>query len=272
MLVSFHEYERELIAERVKDKMSAARKRGMYVGSIPPLGYHVKNKRLVVDEREAERVREIFDLYSQGLSPHEVAQEINRRGWRTKEWVSRKGNRFGGKPFDKYHLARILHNVTYVAKIEYEGEVYDGEHEAIVDEDLWRRVHAKLLERSVGHRIRQRSDATLRGLLRCKACAASMTPSFSTKGSRRYQYYRCVRANRRGAETCPSKSLPAAEIEGFVVDELAKYLKRRRLTDAVESLTNGQRSAVVRRWVEKVVYDGEKERIAITFREPEEIA
>jgi len=168
-------------------------------------------------------VRAIFSLYleHQGLLP--VLQELERRGWLNKRWTTRKGTERGGKPFTKSSLHKLLTNVTYAGKIRYKSEIHGGEHAAIVDADLWQRVQALLARngRTGGAPVRNQFGALLKGLLRCVPCGSAMTPSHTTRqGRKRYRYYVCSAAQKRGWHTCPSKSVPAGEIERFVVERI----------------------------------------------------
>lgn len=233
ILLSFAQFEREIISERTRDKMSAARKKGKWVGGMPVLGYDVDpaTKRLVVNRREAEQVRAIFDLYVKNESLQGTVREMNRQGWTTKRWTTKTGCERGGRPFDKTRLANLLTNVTYVGNVNHRGTIYPGEHEAIVDEAVWERVH-KLMRRngSAGGRAsRNKYGALLRGLLWCAPCEAAMIHSFTRKGQRRYRYYVCGRAQRQGWQTCPTKSIPAPEVERFVVDQVRRIGTDRKL-------------------------------------------
>jgi site-specific DNA recombinase len=133
VLLSFAQFEREMISERTRDKIAAARRKGKWSGGMPVLGYTVNETKLVVDKREAEIVRQIFDLYLEKQSLLAVVQELQRRGWRTKRWTTRKGRARGGRPFDKGSLYHLLTNSVYVGKVRYKDEVHGGEHKAIVD-------------------------------------------------------------------------------------------------------------------------------------------
>ena len=225
VLFSFAQFEREIISERTRDKIAAARRKGKWSGGLPLLGYNVAATKLVVDPEEAERVRQIFDLYltSDGLIP--VVEELTRRGWRTKRWTTKKGIERGGRPFDKNGLWHLLTNVTYVGKVRYKHEVHSGEHQAIVNSTVWERVQTKLQHnsRTGGTAIRNKFGALLKGLLHCAPCQCAMTPSHSTRdGNKRYRYYVCAAAQKRGWKTCPTRSVPAGEIEQFVVDQIKR--------------------------------------------------
>ncbi|MBD3334313.1 MAG: recombinase family protein [Candidatus Eisenbacteria bacterium] len=224
MLLSFAQFEREIIAERTRDKMSAARRKGKWVGGMPVLGYDVDpaGGRLVVNEEEAARVRAIFDIYLEKESLLETVRELERRGWTTKRWTTKRGRKRGGATFEKGSLVRLVTNHVYTGQVCHRGTVYPGEHEAIVDEAVWRQTQ-KLLERNGtagGRASRNKYGALLRGLLWCAPCETAMRHSYTKKGERQYRYYVCGRAQKEGWAACPTKSIPAGEIERFVVDRI----------------------------------------------------
>jgi site-specific DNA recombinase len=222
VLLSFAQFEREMISERTRDKIAATRRKGKWSGGIPLLGYDVANTRLVVNDDEAERVRQIFGLYIELGSLLPVVQELAHRGWTTKPWTTKKGIRRGGLPITKGRLYQMLTNVTYIGKIRYKTEVHEGEHEAIVNEQVFHRVQATLHANGVVGSAdkRNKHGALLRGLLRCASCNCGMTHTFTVKGQRRYRYYVCNHAQQNGRATCPAPSVPAGDIEAFVPNEI----------------------------------------------------
>ena len=135
ILLSFAQFEREIIAERTRDKMAATRRKGKWAGGIPVLGYDVdaRLKRLVINTEEAERVRAIFALYLEHGALLPVVRELDRRGWRNKVWVTRKGQTRGGRAFTKTRLQELLTNVVYFGQVRYRGELFAGEQEALID-------------------------------------------------------------------------------------------------------------------------------------------
>src|SRR5262249_19381622 len=143
-------------------------------------------------------------------------------------WLTKKGRTVGGHAFDKMKLHRLLTNVTYIGKVSHHGQVYEGEHRAIVPTDLFAQVR-KVLDRNRqthGAATRNRYGALLRGILRCAPCQCSMGHTYSCKhGRKRYRYYVCLAAQKRGWSECPSKSVPAAEIERFVIDRIRGIAK-----------------------------------------------
>jgi site-specific DNA recombinase len=170
ILLSFAQFEREIISERTRDKIAAARRKGKWMGGKPLLGYDLHlapgGAKLVVNEDEAARVRTIFDEYIQRQSLIRTVQALNERGWKTKRWTTRKGHECGGQPFDKTSLFRLLSNVVYRGKVRYKDEVHAGEHEAIIDEDIWTRVQQMLRSngRTGGMHVRNKYGALLKGL------------------------------------------------------------------------------------------------------------
>jgi site-specific DNA recombinase len=225
VLLSFAQFEREIIAERTRDKVAATRRKGKWAGGTPLLGFDLdpRGGRLLVNDEEAERVRAIFALYLEHRTLLPVVQELERRGWVGKRWQTRKGRTRGGRPFTKTSLYRLLTNVVYAGKVRYKDEVHTGEQPALIDNETFQRVQALLRCHgpAVGPPSRHRFSSLLQGLLHCRPCACAMTPAHSTRqGHQRYRYYTCVNAQKRGWRTCPSKSIPAAQIEQLVVGQI----------------------------------------------------
>ncbi|HMF17516.1 MAG TPA: recombinase family protein [Gemmataceae bacterium] len=269
VLLSFAQFEREIISERTRDKIAAARRKGKWVGGQPILGYDVDGHgpRLVVNEEEAVRVRAIFALYleQQGLTG--VVQELARRGWRNKRWQTRKGHERGGKPFSKTSLHHLLTNVLYAGKIPYKKEVHEGEHAAIVDPQTWQQVQDVLRRQdpTKGSKLRLPSVALLKGILYCRPCGCALTPTQACKnGSKRYRYYVCLNALRHGPKACPARSVGAAAIEKFVVERIQEFAGDQALS-AWETLPAEEQAGWVQRLVQRVEYDGANSKVAITF-------
>ena len=226
VLLSFAQFEREIISERTRDKIAAARRKGKFAGGRPVLGYDLLSNpagpRLVVNDAEANQVRTIFELYLKHQALIPTVRELDQRGWTTKAWQTKDGRRVGGCPFDKNLLYHLLTNVVYLGKVRYRDEVHPGEHAAIVDEQVWQRVQAVLGRngRTGGGVVKNKYGALLKGLLRCGSCECSMGHTYSAQGTKRYRYYVCLRAQKRGWDKCPTKSVPAGEIERFVVEQI----------------------------------------------------
>jgi site-specific DNA recombinase len=279
VLLSFAQFEREIISERTRDKIAAARRKGKWVGGQPLLGYDVQGSKLVVNEEEAVQVRAVFELYlkHQGLIP--VVQELEKRGWLTKRWQTHKGHFRGGQRFTKSSLHHLLTNPVYLGKVKYKKEVHAGEHQAIIPPDLWQQVQDLLHQKSPATTARTESHALLKGILRCKPCGFAMTPAFaSKKGGKRYRLYACVNALKRGRQVCPSRYLPALAIERMVIEQIRELAKSKRTSSGAndilarfldlstwDSLPAAEQAGLVQRLVQRVEYDGCEGKVAITF-------
>jgi site-specific DNA recombinase len=283
VLLSFAQFEREIIAERTRDKMAAARRKGKWCGGMPLLGYDVdpRGSKLVVLPEEAVQVRAIFSLYRQQQALLPVVQELARRGWVNKQWLTRKGQRRGGRAFTKASLYRLLTRVTYIGQIGHRGAVYAGEHAGIVDPSLWHEVQALLAQHGPGCRGQPRTSswALLKGLLYCRYCGCAMTPTYTSKGARRYRYYFCTQGLQTGSRTCPARSLRAWAVEQCVIEQLQTLAGTSPLSPeernwlvavaeplAWQRLTTQEQAAVLRRLVARVDYDGHRHTVVVTLR------
>jgi site-specific DNA recombinase len=225
VLLSFAQFEREIIAERTRDKIAATRRRGKWSGGRPTLGFDVdpRGQRLTVNAEEAERVRAIFALYLEQEALPPVVKELEVRGWTNKRWTTRSGKESGGDPFTKVGLRRLLTNVLYAGKVRYRDEIHEGEQPAVVDPAVFQRAQSLLKRNGAtgGAAAHNQFGALLKGLLRCGPCGCAMTPSHTAKkGGLKYRYYTCVAAQKRGWQTCPSKSVPADPVERLVVERI----------------------------------------------------
>ncbi len=226
ILLSFAQFEREIIAERTRDKMGAARRKGKWIGGSPFLGYDIdpRGRALVVNPAEAERVRQIFNIYLETQSLSQTVAEANARGWTMKKWTNTKGKEKGGARFKKSSMHGLLTNLSYIGKVDYKGEVYDAEVAGILEPELFHQVQNLLREnaRCSGSRVRNKNGALLKGIIRCPHCDAAMVHQYTRKGPKLYRYYVCNKAMKEGWHNCPAPSLPAAEVEDFVVQEIRK--------------------------------------------------
>ena len=211
ILLSFAQFEREVIAERVRDKIRASRQKGMWMGGNVPFGYRVENRKLLVHEPDATTVRSIFERFVRIGSATVLARELRDEGVTAPS----------GKPFDKGALYHLLNNRTYLGLAVHKGTAYPGEHAAIIDQDLWDKVHAILAEnaRTRSARTRAQTPALLKGLL-FGPTGAAMSPTHTRKGNRLYRYYVSQDVLKRGPDACPVGRVPAAEIEAAVIDQL----------------------------------------------------
>jgi site-specific DNA recombinase len=266
VLLSFAQFEREIIAERTRDKIAAARRKGKWAGGHPVLGYDIdtRSSKLVVNDAEAARVRAIFELYREHQGLRAVVQELNRRGWRTKLWTTRHGTQRGGRRFTKTSLYQLLTNVIYLGQVKYKEETHAGEQPAIVEATIWQRVQEVLKANGRAARERSPGSALLKGLLRCVPCGCAMTPAYTTRrGHVRYRYYACSRAQKRGWHTCPSKAIPAGAIEDFVIEQLQALAADPARLQA----TPRHPMRIVRRLVQRIDYDGAAGTVTIRWHE-----
>jgi site-specific DNA recombinase len=276
ILLSFAQFEREIIGERTRDKISAARRKGKWVGGLPVLGYDVdpRGGRLIVNDKEAKRVREIFSLYAKQRSLVTVLAELERRRWTTKSWTTKHGSLREGSAFDKPALRRLLTNAIYVGKVEHKGTIYPGEQAAIVEPALWEEINAEL---RTGRRNRPnvtwtRQKALLSGILFCRNCDQPMVPTYTSKGERRYRYYVCRVAKEKGWDACPTKSIAARVLEESLVTQLRSALEvdgardQLRVSDADWLAFNeGDPGNLVRAVVQRVTYDGTSGGVSLEF-------
>jgi len=226
ILLSFAQFEREVIGERIRDKFAASRARGMWMGGIPPLGYDVADRKLVVNETEAELIRLIFTRFLRLGSATKLAQELRRAGHTTKSWTTQDGKHRPGKPIDKGAIYKIVNNRVYLGEAVHKRIPYPGEHSAIIDRATWDNVHAILAENTVARAngTRAQTPALLRGLIFAPGGHA-MTPSHTRKAGKLYRYYVASDAIRQGYADCPVRSVPAAEVEEAVVAQVRQLLR-----------------------------------------------
>ena len=239
MLLSFAQFEREVTSERIRDKIAASKKRGLWMGGLPPLGYDVQDRKLVVNEQEAETVRDIFRHYLETGSVSALQDRLERDGVVGKVRIDRYGRETGGKPLACGALYHLLQNRIYRGEIVHKEQSYPGEHDAIVDETLWKQVQRKLAtnrtERTSGANAAEPS--LLAGLV-YDGAGQRMTPSHANKQGTRYRYYvskSLVTGRRRSASR--GRRVPARELEGLIEDRLRRFLaSRAEIFGAVDGL------------------------------------
>jgi len=216
ILLSFAQFEREVIGERIRDKFAASRKKGMWMGGFVPLGYDVKDRKLVVNEAEAETVRHIFERFTRSGSVTGLVCTLRKEGVRGKR----------GRLIDKGYVYQLFRNRTYIGEAVHKGTSYPGEHKAIVSKALWERVHAVLSEgpRRRAARTRAQTPALLKGLI-FSPTGCAMTPTHTRKGGRLYRYYIATDLLKHDAPACTVRRVPAAEIERAVIDQVRGLLR-----------------------------------------------
>jgi site-specific DNA recombinase len=226
VLLSFAQFEREVTGERIRDKIAASKKKGMWMGGVPPLGYTVRDRKLIIVESEAETVRHIFRRYAALGSVRLLKAELETRGIAGKRWTSVAGRSWGGRPIGRGALYLILQNRIYRGEIVHKDQTYPGEHEAIIDRALWDAVQARLAENSVERStgVRVKNPSLLAGLL-FDSEGHRMTPTHAVKKGRRYCYYvsRPLIVGAR-ADAAAGLRIPAAEIEQIVRNRIRRLL------------------------------------------------
>ncbi len=231
MLLSFAQFEREVTGERIRDKIAASKRKGMWMGGTVPLGYDVLDRKLVVNEGEAETVRRIFGTYADLGSVHALQQDLDRAGIVSKRRLDRFGRERGGLPIGRGALYLMLQNRLYRGEVVHKDKCFAGEHPAIVDEELWDRVQSRLHENQV-HRKRGSTAASpslLVGLLYDET-GERLTPTHANKKGMRYRYYvsrSLIVPGRGGSPTAdkrPGWRLPASDLELLVEERLLNFL------------------------------------------------
>ena len=244
VLLSFAQYERELGAERTRHKIEAARRNGKWTGGMPPLGYDTvpEGGRLIVNADEADQVRAIFDLYLANPALVGVAQELTRRGWRRKSWTTKDGKYREGKAWCRVTVQRLLRDPIYAGLQKLGDETFPGDHPAIIKKKTWTAVQALLdgNRQTRGAAARNGQGFLLRGLMRCSACDSAMTPSWTKRRGKMYRYYTCSQAQKRGHDTCPTKSIAADQIEEIVVAQVRRLGADENLLDETFRTAVGQ--------------------------------
>jgi site-specific DNA recombinase len=223
------------------------------MGGTPPLGYDVKERKLVVNDKEADLVRLIFSRFLRIGSATRLAQELRRAGHTTKTWTTQSGTRRAGKPIDKGALYKILGNRVYLGEAVHKGTSYPGEHAAIIDRATWDKVHAILSQNTVmrANHSRAQTPALLKGLLFAPGGHA-MTPSHTRKGGKLYRYYVATDAIRQGYSECAVASVPAAEVEEAVIAQVRHLLQTPEVIARVWAVAKPESDVPEREVVESV--------------------
>jgi DNA invertase Pin-like site-specific DNA recombinase len=227
ILLSFAQFEREVTGERIRDKIAASKKKGMWMGGLPPLGYDVKDRRLTINDVEAKTVRYIFRCYTELKSVRLLKADLDGRGIVSKPRIAFDGKRYGEKPFARGALYLMLQNRIYRGEIVHKDKSYPGEHEAIIDEALWGEAQAILTENRTNRVLGtvDKQVSSLSGIL-FDANGERMTPTYATKNKTRYRYY-VSRPLLAGISNKTGQRIPAANLEGLVTGRIHNWLSDR---------------------------------------------
>ena len=260
ILLSFAQFEREIISERTRDKMAASKKRGKWVGGRPPLGYDIDkiNRRLVINPKEAEIVKEIFDLYLEKRSLLSVAIALNEKDRMTKNYTTLEGRKSGGVKFKSTSIQSIIKNPFYIGRVGHAGVLYQGEQERIISDEIFQKTQEILAnnrrERKVAGVVT--NIGLLNSILRCKACDSTMYYIYSKKGNNKYHYYLCMNAQKRGYKSCPTRLISAQATENKFMEFLRTICKDPRIeARAWEALTLEEKIPTLRSIAKVAHYD-----------------
>ncbi|CCB63359.1 recombinase family protein [Hyphomicrobium sp. MC1] len=249
MLLSFAQFEREVTSERIRDKIAASKQKGMWMGGNPPLGYDVLDRKLVINEPEAERVRDIFRRYAGLKSVHALKEDLDAAGILSKSSVDRFGMPRGGKPLARGALYLMLKNRIYRGEIVHKDKAYPGLHDAIVDEALWDMVQAALAENRVERVTRSTAanPSLLAGLV-YDASGDRMSPTHANKKGTRYRYYISQSLIKRGRPRASGEAcrVPASDLETIIDDEIIRLMRDEELIHEVAGPSSvAQRKALI---------------------------
>lgn len=227
VLLSFAQFEREVTGERIRDKIAASKRKGMWMGGIPPLGYDVENRRLVPNPKEAKLIKQIFQRFVELGSGTMLVKELKLEGVTSKAWTTQDGKVRDGKPIDKSLIYKLLNNRTYLGELRHREQWYTAEHLPLIDRELWDNVQAILASNSRvrGNNTRATVPYLLKGIV-FGHDGRALSPWHTTKkNGRRYRYYVPQRDVKEHAGASGLPRLPASELESAVMDQLRGILR-----------------------------------------------
>ena len=224
ILLSFAQFEREVTGERIRDKFAASKKKGMWMGGPPPLGYDVVDRKLIINPVEAEQVKYIFETYVLlGGSVSLVLKKLNDEGYKTKSYTSRTGQRRGGHKYGTATVKTILRNRLYIAEVHHKGTYYPGQHRPIISMELFNKAQEVLAEKATVKSKRTyaaRSKSLLKGIIVCGGCHGAMSPTYTKKKNKCYEYYVTNSYRQHSCGECPVSRIPAGEIDAIIKGQL----------------------------------------------------
>jgi DNA invertase Pin-like site-specific DNA recombinase len=225
VLLSFAQFEREVTGERIRDKIAASKRKGMWMGGMVPFGYAARGRKLIVVPVEAKRARWLYRRYLALGCVRKLKADLDRRGFKSKMRISATRRKYGGAGYSRGALYNILQNPIYLGEVHHKGQIYPGEHEAIVPRGLWDKVQAKLRANNQARRngLNAKSPSLLAGLLYDDR-GHRFTPSHAVKNGKRYRYYVSQAAIQGLAQGAAPRRIPAHEIETLVSDRVKSFL------------------------------------------------
>lgn len=234
ILQSFAQFEREMTAERIRDKFAASKRKGMWMGGVPPLGYDVRKRKLEINPQEAEIVQYIFHRYIEMGSTTILVKELEEKGYTTKNWVSRSGKHHKGNPINKSTIYKILCNQIYIGKILHKGTVHEGEHDGIISKETFEKARALSDSRKPNASPLRCTAANylLRGLV-FDEDGYALTCAAVKKAAKRYRYYVSTKAIKKSYADSPLRTVPAQILEDVIVDQMRRLLSRPEWTKQV---------------------------------------
>lgn len=260
ILLSFAQFEREVTGERIRDKFAASRKKGMWMGGVPPLGYRIQDRLLLIEESEVELVKRIFNGYLETHSILNLSERLNAEGYTTKRWQSATGRWHGGDKIKPSYINQLLRNPLYAGKVVHKKQIYEGQHAAIIDEEIWRKVQGAIQRQDRSDRHRWQSFFLLKGKIKTFE-GFTMSPSSSHRNrknsntpiKKQVHYYVSQKAATQGYKNCAIKNLNATRMDELVLNHLLDYLQNNNLA-AIERLTNMEDDGHKKHWQRQLIY------------------
>jgi DNA invertase Pin-like site-specific DNA recombinase len=237
IILSFAQFERENSRERILDKVAASKKKGLWMGGVPPLGYDVQNRKLVVNEPEARIVKWIFQRYLEEHSARQILMELNKQGIKTKTYTTQKGTLHEGRPFVAKGIYDTLQNHLYVGEVHHKGAYYPGEHTPIIDRETWdaaQKAFALPEKMKGGRKPGEKSPSLLSGLIYCRCCRAPMTHTYTRKADGRlYRYYTSSAVRRGLKEHCVVGTVSASSVEETLIAQIRSVIRQPDIVEGV---------------------------------------
>jgi DNA invertase Pin-like site-specific DNA recombinase len=255
VLLSFAQFEREVTGERIRDKVAASKKKGMWMGGVIPLGYDCLDRKLIVNPKDANTVIEMFRKYLRLGSVMKLKRHLEKEQILSKVRTSKDGNTSGGATYSRGALYHLLNNRVYIGEIVHRGQSYPGQHEAIVQQELWNQVTARMQANTQAHRTknRQSTSSLLTGIV-FDTSGVRFSPTYTFKAGKRYRYYTSQATIQKTGKGPGVTRFPAHELENLVTSQVHSFLaSRNQITDGLEASPEtdliAERSAdMAKRW------------------------